>query len=163
MKKISLLAFLAIIIFSSCKKTIVVSQLQSPTTDSTTQNKEVRIDFPVYDHLMGWANSQDDLTAETYIYDFNKDDYPGMDSITFVFDGSLRAGALVRLVNITDNIIIANSIIKTNLEYLGELHSNNIYNSLPPKKITMGIRYLSGKTFSSAGTIQGAFIKVRSK
>lgn len=162
MKKIILPAFLAIIIFTSCKKTIVVSQLESPVTDSTTQNKEERIEFPIYDHLMGAINSQYDLTAETYIYDFNKEDYPGMDSITFVFDGLLHGGALVRLVNVTDNVILTGSIVRTNIDYLGELHSANIYNSLPAKKITIAVRYSSDKSVP-AGTIQGAFIKLRSK
>lgn len=163
MKKNILSSLLVIVILSSCKKTIIVPQFDSSLLDSTQQNKEVRIEFPVYEHIMGWANSQDDLTAETYIYDFDKRDYPAMDSITFVFDGLLRAGAFIRLVNVTDNVIITGSIIKTNVDSLGELHSTNMYSSLPGKKITMAIRYLSNKTFSSAGTIQGAFIKLRHK
>lgn len=148
-------------IFCSCKKTVVVSQSNTLLPDST-QDKEVRIEFPIHNLTMGGLYSYIFLTEDTYIYDFDKRDYLGVDSITFNFNGFLRSGALVRLYNITDSIIINGSIVRTNTDFKGELHSKNIYNSLPEKKITIAIRYTSGaKPPADAGTLTGAFLKLR--
>jgi hypothetical protein len=99
--------------------------------------------------------------STTYIYDFDKRDYPGVDSITFNFDGNFRAGDAYRLYNITDSSIVTNSIIKRSYNYSGELHSINIYNYLPEKKITLAVSYNLPKGSGGGGDLQSVFLKLR--
>lgn len=156
MKKIILFSFSTMLIFVSCKKTITVSQIDTPLPD-----KEIRISFPIEPQDVNFTKGVQLYPSTTYIYDFDKRDYPGVDSITFNFDGRINAGNAFRLYNVTDSSLVTGSIITKSYYYAGELHSMNIYNSLPDKKITLAVRYDTPKEWTGSCYIQSVFLKLR--
>lgn len=84
---------------------------------------------------------------------FNKQDYPGVDSIVMyaqpaggrVSGGNTDSRIAVELFNITDNVVIANSIVKGSQKMADAqfIRSDNIYSSLPDKTIDLGVRVTS--------------------
>lgn len=91
---------------------------------------------------------------------FNKANFTNVDSIVFVStslycdDTDVNPGAILELYNITDNLPIANGKLISSKSFAnrGFQQTNNLYNFLPDKEVTLGIR-LSSKT-------QGAFAGV---
>lgn len=126
-------AFLATITFSSCTKTIVEPIYE---VRLQFQNAGARTDNPNFETL----------SSDTHFIDFEKKDYPKMDSITL--NAFLRTDALidtvyVRLFNVTDNVEIANSTLSAstnNNTESKEVHTNNLASSIPDKKITLAIQ-----------------------
>jgi hypothetical protein len=90
---------------------------------------------------------------------FSKRNYPNVDSIILVanpYVADVSNSAILELYNITDSVPVNNSIITTsNLHGTSPpfLQSANVYNSLPDKEITLGIRFRSGNQgkFAASG------------
>lgn len=82
---------------------------------------------------------------------FNKNNYPGVDSITLVGNPTIwnnGNASIVELYNMTDNTPINNSMITstkmTSNPYIDPLlfiQSGNVYNSLPNHEITIGLSF----------------------
>jgi hypothetical protein len=151
MKKLFFAFLAAIIVFSSCTKTIVEPLY------------EVRLQFQYSGDK--WTNDPNFITLPTYTHfiDFDKKDYPNMDSITL--NASLRTDALtdtvyVRLFNVTDNVEIANSTLsastKNNIE-TKQVHTNNLASAIPNKKITLAIQVKG----IGMGYVSPPFLKLR--
>jgi len=90
---------------------------------------------------------------------FSKNNYPGVDSIIFVanpYVSDVANTSNVELYNLTDNVPINNSKITTgNLYgYRSFLQTQNVFNQLPDKEITLGIRFSSGNAgmFAAVGS-----------
>jgi hypothetical protein len=148
MKKIAFILLLGIIV-SSCKK------------ETADLDKEVIVEIPLILSTGTFAPDFKTLPASTYLVDFDKRDYPKVDSITFnvtMATGPQTDTAYVRLFNITDNVEIANSTLSmfgNNIEGK-QVRTNNLYQSLPDKRITLAIQTKGG-----AGVIYNAFLKLR--
>ena len=151
MKKISFGILLVSIFLGSCKKYLKEGDL----------DKEVIVRFPV--NGISGNNDPDFITfpAYTYLVDFDKRDYPKVDSITFnatVFTNTIADITYARLFNITDNVEIANSTLSSsgnNFEGK-QVHSNNFYQSLPDKRITLALQVKGGP-----GSVYNPFLKLR--
>jgi hypothetical protein len=99
---------------------------------------------------------------------FNKADY-ATDSIIFTTDpytGGSGNHSIVELYNITDNLAIAGGSLSTVFPYNNRtsLFSANIFNNLPNKEITIGVRTKSsvdGQFASNTGT--GLFLLIYKK
>jgi len=89
------------------------------------------------------------------LYNFNINNYPGVDSVVFIAflgtnDGSSKC--FVELFNKTDNVPINNSILESN-RFVGSgsgfptpyemKQTGNLYNALPSKEITLTFRIKS--------------------
>jgi hypothetical protein len=152
MKKNVLFILLGIIALSSCKKYITKEDL----------DKEVQLTFPISG--IGSSTNYPDFTtfpAYTYIVDFDKRDYPKVDSITFnfyVITQNPTDSAVVRIYNATDNVVIENSTISASSPDWNPklVHTNNFYKSLPDKKIAIAIQ---GKGVN--GAIYTPYLKLR--
>lgn len=92
---------------------------------------------------------------------FNKNNYPGVDSIILVcnpFVGNVGNTAIVQLINMTDNVVLNNSTVTTNnlysLDESAYLSSGNVFNALPNYDISLGINFRSGNEnmFAATGT-----------
>jgi hypothetical protein len=151
MKKLTF-AFLACIVFlSSCKKTIIDPPF------------EVRLQFQYSGTY--WTDNPNFITlpASSYYVDFDKKDYPKMDSITL--NANLATDAItdivsVRLLNVTDNVEIANSTLSASTNNISDtktIHTNNLVQSLPDKKITLAIQVKA----VGRGSIAPPFLKLR--
>jgi hypothetical protein len=152
MKKSILLIVLGITAISSCKKYVKEKDL----------DKEIKMDFPILG--IGSNVAFPDFTslpAYTYLIDFDKRDYPKVDSITFnmyVITQKPTDSAVVRLFNVTDSVAIENSTISASSPGWDPwlVHTNNIYRSLPDKRIILAIQ---GK--GVGGAIYGPYLKLR--
>jgi hypothetical protein len=90
---------------------------------------------------------------------FNKANYPGMDSIVVaarLYSASSNNNAIFNLVNLTDNSVINNSTLMSNkpFDQSAIQTSKNLYRDLPNKSINIGI--------SLRSEIQGSFSAVYS-
>jgi len=156
MKKITkvLLFILGIVFFFACKKEEIIQ---------AELDKEVRVPFPVND---GTFNiSFETFAPSTYLKDFDKRDYPGVDSITFIcslLSGNLSDTAYVRLYNVTDSSIIDNTLLAaaTPLSTYVVVQTNNIFNMLPDKKIDLAIQAKSSDK-NNYIIVASAFLKLR--
>ncbi len=86
------------------------------------------------------------------IIKFNKNNYPGVDSIVFIvqpfsYDPSFES--IVELYNFTDQVSIIESSLSSNQPSVNDnlkyLETSNLFNNLPDKEITLGIRIYSSK------------------
>ena len=150
MKKIASGILLVSIFLGSCKKYLKEGDL----------DKEVKIDIPLPSFTGTSSTDFTTFPAYTYLVDFDKRDYPKVDSITFnatVFTNTDTTYA--RLFNITDNVAIANSTFSSSgNNYDGkQVHTNNFYQSLPDKRITLAIQT------KGPGSIYNTFLKLRRK
>ena len=136
MKKIALPLLAGIIALSSCKKVVEVKDL----------DKQINLSF-----LTGYIGTSSSAFDNDYnqcvLKDFDKRDYKHIDSITFNIGLSVGAPndtAYARLYNITDQVEIANSLVKSNGKqgYI-EFHSNDILASLPEKRVNLGVQIRS--------------------
>lgn len=144
MKKNALFLFVVITGLISCKKTTVIAE----------PDKQVILDFPI----QGWSTINkifDTLPQYSYLSDFDKRDYQKVDSITFnvsLSTESLSDTVTVRLFNLTDGVEIANSSLTgstTSSIVYKSLQTNNIFNSLPDKRITLAVQMkrTAGKSY----------------
>lgn len=156
MKKISFGILLVSIFLGSCKKYLKEGDL----------DKQITLDFALSSY---GTQARDFETAPPYshIIDFDKRDYPKVDSITFhanLFTNTSDDTAFVRLFNVTDNVEIANSEIYSSATTVSqpEVRTNNIFKSLPDKKITLAIqlRRSSAPTPKTAATTH-VYLKLR--
>lgn len=154
MKKIALPLLAGIIALGSCKK------------ETADPDKQITLDFPLSFYGTG-ATSFENTPAYSYLIDFDKRDYPKVDSITFLAALSTYAStdtAFARLFNVTDNVEIAHSeIYSSQIKNPTIIGSNNIFSSLPDKRITLAIqvrRSASSPYYVTAG-LSYAYIKLR--
>lgn len=89
---------------------------------------------------------------------FNISNFANVDSVVFVSDpyvSNTSNFALVELYNITDDVVIANSLIRANnlFDDKVQIKTDNIFSELPTKEITLGIRLSSeiNGEFSASG------------
>jgi len=152
MKKSILIILLGIIALSSCKKYVKEKDL----------DKEIKMEFPILG--IGSNVAFPDFTylpAYTYLIDFDKRDYPKVDSITFnIYVGTQKPtdSAVVRLFNVTDSVAIENTTLSASSPDWNPslVHTNNFYKSLPDKRIIIAIQ---GK--GVGGAIYGPYLKLR--
>jgi len=109
-------------------------RIEIPTNGNSTTSSEWSRNIPGYN-----------------LSDFSKEDYRNVDSIVFVstmrsdYVGNIynSAKCIVELMNMTDTVAIENSLIESKSVVLDYFYSKNIYNSLPSKRIDLGIRIRS--------------------
>lgn len=78
------------------------------------------------------------------IYDFNKDTYPGVDSIVFVgapYTANPNNNSIVELYDFTDNHVVSGSEIRSNKDYDSSpnIFSKNLFDVIPSGKRNIGI------------------------
>jgi hypothetical protein len=120
-----------------------------PVCFTQTPNLDKVIMIPL--NFTHWGNGPQATSVIPYgIAKFNKQNYPGVDSITLVGNpsGSSNSTIRVQLYNETDNMAISNSSISTNAGAgLGRepfLESANVFNSLPDHPIRLTIQLQGG-------------------
>lgn len=141
MKKISFFLFLGILAISSCKKYVKEKDL----------DKQVIVDFPFGTHWSSKSTTFENTPTGYNLVDFDKRDYPKVDSITFNIELAtevLTDSVYARLFNVTDSMEIPNTLVSASTNGTGStlvaVHTNNISKSLPDKKITLAVQ-LKGK------------------
>ncbi len=89
---------------------------------------------------------------------FKISNFANVDSVVFVSDpyvSNTSNFALLELYNITNNVVIANSLIRTNSLFADkvQIKTDNIFSDLPTNEVTLGIRFSSeiNGEFSSSG------------
>ena len=117
-------------------------------------DKLIRIDLGEF--LFSTTSTDWQISSDGYkrLYNFNKLDYTGVDSITFV--PSLRTSnastkSIVQLYNITDDIEISGTEVESNSTEYVFVESNNIYDLLPETPSTLAIRLRSETSGISVG------------
>lgn len=142
MKKISLFLLLGILAISSCKKYVKEKDL----------DKQVIVNFPFGMYWSSKSPTFENAPSGFNLVDFDKRDYPKVDSITFNVELAtevLTDSVYARLFNVTDSVEIPNTLLSASTNGTGSslvaVHTNNIYKSLPDKKITLAVQ-LKGKT-----------------
>ena len=129
--------FCVICFFSACRKeTIAVA----PALD-----KEIRIQFPVSPYYTN-ATTFQSLPESSNLLNFNKQDYPNVNLITFnvvIRAANAKDSVYARLFNVTDNVEVANSTIVMSRVIAQQKSSTNIYFSLPNKNIDLAIQVKS--------------------
>ncbi|HMG89826.1 MAG TPA: hypothetical protein VK589_07195 [Chryseolinea sp.] len=88
---------------------------------------------------------------------FDIRNYPNVDSVVFVADPYVVNStnfALVELYNATDGQVISNSLLRSNdlYEEREQLKTNNLFEHLPKKRITLGIKFSSETDGQFAGS-----------
>lgn len=114
-------------------------------------DKQIRIGFGQGYKSYVW-DEEEWTNRDAYIYFFNLNNYPEVDSIVFVATAHVRyspAIGYIELYNHTDNNVIENSRIEYN-NTTPELVSTkvNLIDFIPKKTITLGIRMKSSKSGS---------------
>ena len=111
-----------------------------PTGPPGSSDKQIRLTFAQVPFGTGdtsWRSAPPWFA----LLNFNKVDYPGVDSIVFVaFLGTLdtsRASGSVRLKDSTNNIAISNSLVTAHGPGIEWVQSGNIYASLPSTTISI--------------------------
>jgi hypothetical protein len=146
MKKIAFGILLGSIALGSCKKLVEKDDL----------DKQINIYF-VGDLINSHGSNFDPAWNQSILKDFDIRDYKYIDSVTFnlgIVTEKISDTAYVRLYNLTDNVEIANSLIKgaTNgytVPYL-EINTNNIIKNLPLKPIDLAVQIRSSISPRSA-------------
>ncbi|WP_075603736.1 DUF7151 family protein [Saccharicrinis aurantiacus] len=98
-----------------------------------------------------------------HLYEFNKLNYPDVDSITFVpslYTSEPNVKCEVRIFNVTDNEEVLGTELESNSTGYDFIESGDIYNLLPDKKVTLAIQIRSAKegTYVSTGAHSYLFI-----
>jgi transcription elongation factor Elf1 len=93
------------------------------------------------------------------LINFDKNFFVGVDSVVFSanpYVGDAINNALVELYNMTDDIVIANSLISTNQLFADRvfLYTGNLFGDLPETEIRLGVRFSSQTNgqFAASGT-----------
>ena len=131
--------------------------LEASEVDNTKQicfNQNTALDkviiIPINYNFVGSSSPAPYVTA--YIDKFNKNNYPGVDSIVLVchpFISNSSGTGTFQLYNMTDNVPIGNSSITSNnttQNMAPAQESNNAYSSLPNHTISLGISITSSKS-----------------
>lgn len=124
-------------------------------TQSSTVQLDKVIVYPF--NFSGNTSSTAGVWSGEFV-NFNKNNYPGVDSIIlicepYVFQGGVGNVATVELYDATSNSAIPNSSVATTRTYtVGFLSSQNTYNSLPNQNILLGVRIRSGINGKSVGS-----------
>ncbi|MES2558253.1 MAG: hypothetical protein V4590_00830, partial [Bacteroidota bacterium] len=123
-------------------------------------DKQIR--FKVGD---GISTSSTSYSLVSKLIKFRKTDFIGVDSLIFVASPYTSGGgnfAEVELYNFTDNVVVSNSILSSNTNSASalSLQTGNLFNNIPDKEITLGIRCRStvNGQFASAGFEQWIFL-----
>jgi hypothetical protein len=141
---VPVLTFLLVIIccwLQSCEK----EEVQTFTT--VNLDKQIRVSFP-FMSFASWSTSGQILSQEFWLIDFNKSNYENVDSI--LFSASLEtsdttANCIAELFDLTDNIVIPNSLIETNKLDPVWIKSKNIFAGLSDKNIDLSIKLRTDK------------------
>jgi hypothetical protein len=134
--------------------------------------KNVKKEALIYDKQIRFKiTSGSNTSSSAYSIDngeiikFRKTDFIGVDSIIFVanpYTGGAGNYAEVELYNITDNVVVANSLLNQNTTSANALllQTGNLFNSLPDKEIRLGLRYRStvNGQFAGTGTLNWLFL-----
>lgn len=97
------------------------------------------------------------------LYNFNKNDYTGVDSITFVpslYTSNENVKCIVELYNATDELAIEGSTIESNINEYRFFESGNIYDNLPDEDKLIGIRIRSEVEGTDVTTGLHSFIHI---
>lgn len=130
---------------------------------NVSHDKQIRIRFGGLDI----ATDSDEWTKTRYetltLIKFNKNNYPGVDSIIFTpsaYSNAAGINCYVQLYNLTDNVPIENSTVQSDVYDYIFIDSGNIYNYLPDKEIDLAIRIKSGRkgTIVSTGVVNHLFL-----
>jgi hypothetical protein len=127
----------------------------SPVPSGNNSDKQIRIEI-------GESNVPT-ISTDWYMVEFqtfrlikfNKLNYYNVDSITFVpsmYTSDPTNTVTVELFNVSDNVPIANTQISSNVNDWIFKESQNIYQHLPEKEITLGIRLKSENSDYSVST-----------
>jgi hypothetical protein len=97
------------------------------------------------------------------IFNFNKANYSGMDSIVFVskpYSGDLANNSIVDLINKTDNTVISGSQLISNKSGSDAVYltSINLFNALPNKTIDINLRVRSEFSGKFAGNLYTSYL-----
>ena len=116
------------------------------------------IGLKVADGIGSTANTSSSIPVIVAGITFNKSNFENVGSIFFESDPYISNNsnyALLELYNITDNVVIPNTLIKTNntFDLKKNLITDNIINNLPENEIVLGIRLSSeiDGEFSASG------------
>lgn len=100
---------------------------------------------------------------------FNKNNYLNVDSITFIstpYVGDASNSSIVELLNISDNVNIANATLSSNqTTFIMEssyLETGNIYDDLPNGEVSLGLRVKSATNGMFAG-VGSSYIAIYKK
>lgn len=120
-----------------------------PSGSSLSQDKQIR--FELVQHYYGYTHADTNWFIIPLLHKFNKMNYPGVDSILFmsVLHGQGDAVASVELHNVTEHTPIAGARFNISKTSDTDMVSGNLYDAIPPREITLGIRIRSsekGKT-----------------
>jgi len=132
-------------------------------------DKQIRLEFGSFG-----ISSTDTSWAITFstIIDFNKDYYSGVDSIIFVIhmgSSNLNTNCVAELFNLTDTLAIQGSTVFTNdtTKYPGFIiggtwvYSSNVFENLPSKEITLGVRFRSDRYGNRVNINEGMLLLYR--
>ncbi|MBM2815856.1 MAG: hypothetical protein HW421_2618 [Ignavibacteria bacterium] len=144
------------IIFISC-------QLPTgPAGKDGVSDKQIRFDFDFNGggYLLP-HRSIDDTIEHCQIIRFNIANYVGVDSVIFVaciscYDSTKYFAASI--INLTDNVEIQNSVLKTNSYNPIVLSSTNLFHSFPKKEIDLVVRISKKDTSDFDGLIEKAYL-----
>ncbi len=138
-----LAGFLAIVIasgISGCKGDKGDPGPTGTTGPIGSYDKQIRLVFSIIPHGTldtAWI----ELSSWYALVNFNKLNYPGVDSIVFLaFAGTLdtsTAACSLRLYNLTDRTVIQNSMVTASGPDIRLVRTPNIYASLPQGEITI--------------------------
>jgi hypothetical protein len=139
------LVILLIITFYSCH--CPDENEEAPGRESVN-DKQIRFRFNFYTGQNWYGDSSGTVLNYYSIIKFNINNYPNVDSAIFVaklgiWDSSNFCFA--DLYNLTDNVKISNSTLKTNSRTSIYVQSMNIVSSFPKKEITLSIYLRSQK------------------
>ncbi len=141
--------------------------------NGTLEASEIQVTRYVCDGVAGIISEEIQITLEasanslssTPVFSFVSTtfdirNYPNVDSVVFVaypYVANNTNFASVELYNATDGQVISNSLLRSNdlYEEREQLRTNNLFDLLPKKRITLGIKFSSetdGQFAGSGGT-----------
>ena len=151
--------FLIVLCFhlQSCEKE------QEQNSISINLDKQIRLNFP---YMSVFTNSTSGviLSPGFSLIDFNKSNYENVDSIVFsasISTDDTTAHCIAELFDLTDNIVIFNSLIETNKHNTVWVESKNIFASLPDKNIDLSIKLRTDKQGSGASIFDALILIYR--
>ncbi len=132
MRSIFICIFLVAIFIISCETPI-------------EPDKQIRLEFG---KKIGTSSTDWELLPDesAQLIKFNKNNYPGADSITFaasMYNEEPHSKCFVQLYNVTDSIAIGNTTLESYEDYYVIKETGNIFDYLPDKEINLAIRIKS--------------------
>lgn len=120
-------------------------------TQSATQDKLIMYQL----HFTGNTTSTTSVTG-VGLLKFNKNNYPGADSIIFVanaYTGEQGNTSIIELYNMTNNTAIPNGAVSSSARCCVFGETGNLYNSLPNSTIDLGVGIRSDTPGKFAGVL----------